>query len=260
MKVRYALCFLFCWSALALQAQMRVDRAEGRWEVSRDITPAQAEQRALFEAKREAMRLAGIPERVNAMSLNIQLADSLYFDQFTTGISTLQILGQVKVIRQEINREYDPGSGRVAITAVITADVLPPSEETQMPPFQLNGLNGTYRTGEQVRFSLTPGAPCYFHLFVFDTTGGTCFYPNAYEKRVCFQPDSTYSFPLNRLIAYHIDKGNASAQYEQNIVIAVATRQDVPFRGEVTVHRLFDWLYSIPPDQRVEDYYSFLVE
>lgn len=248
------------WLPVVLSSQIRVDRAEGHWEVSRDITPAQAEQRALFEAKREALRQAGIPERVSVVSLNIQTADSLYFDHFFTEISTLQILAQVKVLHQEISRAYNTASGRIIVTAVITADVLPPSEEMQLLPFHLSGLNHSYRSGENLRFSLTAGSACYFHFFVFDTNGGSCFFPNNYEKRLCFQPDTTYAFPLNHLLAYTIDKGNTAVRYEQNIVIAVATRTDVPFRGEVTVHNLFDWLYSIPPDQRVEAYYSFLVE
>ncbi len=260
MKRLFLLILCAACLPVAASAQIRVDSAEGRWEISRDITPAQAEQRALFEARREALRLAGIPERINAVSLHIQTADSLYFEPFFTEISSLQLMAQVKVIRQELRRDYLPASGRVMVTAVITADVLPPAETAQILPFHLGGLNHSYRSGESVRFSLTPGSPCYFHFFVFDTSGGDCFYPNAYEKRMCFQPDTTYTFPLNRLLAYTIDRGTLSARYEQNVVIAVATLQDIPFRGEVTVHALFNWLFSIPPSQRTEAYYSFLVE
>lgn len=260
MKLIYLLVCCLTGLPVWLSAQTRVERAEGRWEVSRDITPAQAEQRALFEAKREALRLAGVPEKVNALTLHIQTADSLYFDHFFTEVNTLQVLAQVKVIRQEIKREFDPASGRMIAIAVITADVLPPSETTQMLPFHIEGLNNTYRHGDLVNFTLIPGSPCYFHFFVFDTKGGDCFYPNAYEKGTYFQPDSSYVFPRNRLLAYSIEKENQTARYEQNIVIAVATLRDIPFRGEVNVHNLFDWLYSIPPEQRMEEYFSFLVE
>ncbi len=254
------LWILLCCLPSVLPAQIRVDHAEGQWEVSRDITPDQAEQRALLEAKRKALQLAGIPENINALILSLNTVDKLNFEYVFTQISTLQILAQVKVLKEDIYRDYDPATGRLIIRAVIAAEVLPPSKETQMAQFTLSDLKYSYRAGDQVRFSLTPGVSCYFHFFVFDTTGGTCFYPNTYEKRICLQPDTTYAFPLNQLLEYSIDRKNHSARYEQNIVIAVATLRDLPFRGEVTVPCLFDWLYTIPPHERVEAYYSFLVE
>ena len=58
-----ALC-IFSFSASYANEVVRVRKAVGRWEVSDDITPKQAEEKALNEAKKEALRMAGVMENV----------------------------------------------------------------------------------------------------------------------------------------------------------------------------------------------------
>ena len=55
---------LFSLSFTYANEVVRVRKAVGRWEVSDDITPKQAEEKALNEAKKEALRMAGVMENV----------------------------------------------------------------------------------------------------------------------------------------------------------------------------------------------------
>lgn len=258
MKLVCLLFFLFRIGMLP--AQVKVARAEGRWEVSRDITPARAGQLALLEAKREALRLAGVPEEVRSATLSIQMADSLYFDDLHTEISTLQINGLVKVTGQQIDDFYDPLSGRITKIAIISAEVSLLSQRDASFTFLFSGLNSTYRNNESFHFSFASAQSCFLHLFVFDNAGGTLLYPGYYEKADTLYPGTRYLFPRNKLVEYTIEKISSSATYEQNVLLAVVTKTNVPFNGEVTVHTVFDWLYRIPSDQRSEQYFSFLVE
>lgn len=57
-----------------------------------------------------------------------------------------------------------------------------------------------------------------------------------------------------------MEKGNYPVRYEQNILLVVATRKDIPFTGEVTVGNVLGWLRRIPEELRSEQYFSFLSE
>lgn len=57
---------VICFTASTLHAQkpVKVKGAQGRWQVSEEITLKQAEERAFMEAKKEALRKAGVMENV----------------------------------------------------------------------------------------------------------------------------------------------------------------------------------------------------
>lgn len=250
------LSFILC----SLYAQVRVDNATGIWEISRDITPAQAEQKALFEAKREAIRMAGIPEKINTSTFVIRTVDSLYLDHFQTEISTIQINTQVKVLQKEIRNEYDPQSQRLSKVVMITAEVFEELQTDRFSPFFLQGIKNSYRAGEQIRFSFQPTDTCFFYLFNFDPEEASLLYPNTYEESRPFLPGKTYDFPLNRLITYSVNKKDKNIRYEQNITLAVVTRKNVPFDRDVSITQVLEWLYAIPISERYEEVYSFLCE
>lgn len=144
--------------------------------------------------------------------------------------------------------------------AVISAEAAHHSSRAGSFLFTLTGLNQTYRNGESLRFSLTAGQDCYYHLFVFDADGVDQLYPGAYEERFLYKKGVEYTFPRNQWVAYSVEKGNRTARYEQNILLVVATRKDVPFTGEVTVGNVLGWLQRIPEELRSEQYFSFLSE
>lgn len=144
--------------------------------------------------------------------------------------------------------------------AVISAEAAHHSSRAGSFSFTLTGLNQTYRDGESLCFSLTAGQDCYYHLFIFDADGVEQLYPGVYEERSLYQKGVEYAFPRNQWVAYSVEKGNRPARYEQNILLVVATRKDVPFSGEVTVGNVLGWLRRIPEEFRSEQYFSFLSE
>lgn len=144
--------------------------------------------------------------------------------------------------------------------AVISAEAAHHSSRTGSFSFTLTGLNRAYRNGEALRFSLVAGQDCYYHLFVFDADGVEQLYPGIYEERSLYKKGMVYSFPRNQWVAYSVEKGNRPARYEQNILLVVATRKDMPFTGEVTVGNVLGWLRRIPEELRSEQYFSFLSE
>lgn len=144
--------------------------------------------------------------------------------------------------------------------AVISAEAAQHSSRSGSFSFTLTGLNNTYRAGESLRFSLTAGQDCYYHLFIFDAAGVDLLYPGEYEERSLFLKGVEYSFPRSQWVAYSVEKGNRPARYEQNILLVVATRDDIPYTGEMTVSSVLGWLRRVPEGQKSEQYFSFLSE
>lgn len=146
--------------------------------------------------------------------------------------------------------------------AVISAEVAQASSRTASFSFSLTGLNQSYQNGESLRFSLIAEQDCYYHLFVFDADGVEQLYPGEYEKRSLYKKGVAYFFPRNQWVVYNVERGNrpARARYEQNILLVVATKKDIPFVGEVTVSSVLRWLKQIPEEMRSEQYFSFLSE
>jgi hypothetical protein len=77
---------LFACSLYADNDVVRVRKAVGRWEVSGDITVAQAEERAFMEAKKEALRKAGIMENVWSVMGQISSSDGEKFSEVMPNI------------------------------------------------------------------------------------------------------------------------------------------------------------------------------
>ena len=144
--------------------------------------------------------------------------------------------------------------------AVISAEAAQNTDRPQSFSFSLEGLKQAYRSGEALNFSLQADQDCYYHLFVFDADGVKHLYPGEYEPSVCYKKGQKYTFPRNQWVAYSIEKGNRSTRYEQNILLVVATRKEIPFKGEESVSKVLEWMRSIPEDLRSDHYYSFLSE
>ena len=144
--------------------------------------------------------------------------------------------------------------------AVISAEAVQSPSRGGSFSFSLTGLDQAYRNGESLRFSLIAEQDCYYHLFVFDADGVEQLYPGAYEEISLYKKGVEYFFPRNQWVAYSVEKGNYPVRYEQNILLVVATRKDIPFTGEVTVGNVLGWLRRIPEELRSEQYFSFLSE
>ena len=87
-KLFVVAAFLLGCSLYAENDVVRVRKAVGRWEVSGDITVAQAEERAFMEAKKEALRKAGIMENVWSVMGQVSSSKGEKFSEAYSSVST----------------------------------------------------------------------------------------------------------------------------------------------------------------------------
>ena len=91
---------------------VRVRKAVGRWEVSDDITPKQAEEKALNEAKKEALRMAGVMENVWSVFGQVTADNGTEFTEAYSSVSMLAISGMVNVTDKKVEDIWDEGLKR----------------------------------------------------------------------------------------------------------------------------------------------------
>ena len=229
----------------------RVRNITGRCEVTRDISLAQAEERALEDAKLNAMRKAGVSERLWSVTGLINEDDGSEFSQVLSRMTTLEVNGLITV--KEVNYSEETIDGRRYAVATIDADVKIVDTEVDLTfQMEVDGLKNVYGNGEAMSFKVCIyGHDAYLTIFWFDDNGGSLIYPSEFDSRMQFRKNAEYTFPLNQGIEYVMEKLDKSHKMETINFIAVATKRDIPFlEKDITFDSVLKWLYSIPADER----------
>ncbi len=245
--------FVTACSVFQANAQSQTKRVRGitgRCEISRHITLEEAEQKALQDAKTNALRKAGVPEKLWTVTGLISQDDGSEFSQVLSRMTTLQVDGFINIRDVQYSEEVIDGK-RYAI-AVIDADVRRGGEIDPTFVLDVNSLETIYKDGEVLTFNTRIyGHDAYLHLFWFDETGGSVIYPNQYEAKKLFHKEADYKFPTNENMEYIMEKQDKSKKFETINLIMVATKRDIPFiESNITFESVLKWIYAIPADER----------
>ena len=229
----------------------RVRNITGRCEITRDISLSQAEQKALEDAKINAMRKAGVSERLWSVTGLINEDDGSEFSQVLSRMTTLEINGLITV--RDVVYSEEVIDGRRYAVATIDADVKLVDTKVDLTfQMEVNGIKGVYESGENMTFTVKLyGHDAWLRVFWFDESGGMLLYPSSYDSDAPLKKDKEYAFPLNPSIDYVMEKLDKSHKMETINIIAVATKRNIPFiEDAVTFDSVLKWLYTIPADER----------
>lgn len=100
---------------------------------------------------------------------------------------------------------------------------------------------------------------CYLKIFVFDPSCGFRVYPNRYEDDRCFRSGDVFHFPSECDVEYVLTK-NGRDNWENNVMLIVATREKIPYTGKADYESVLEWLFEIPLRDRVEVWHNFVIE
>jgi hypothetical protein len=275
MKIKTIITFLAIFISLTVSGQKEgksktIKGVQGRYEISLEISEAQARERALGEAKREALRRGGISENVWSVFGLITAQDGEKFSEVYSEMSMLAQNGLVNLIS---NPQYsiviDPTDNKRYAVATIDAQVKEGEQPDNTYQLVVNGVDPVYKVGDKMRFSLKPIAhDSYFHVFWFDNDGtGSMIYPirlTTKDGRIIEEPlrlipkDHTLSLPCGDSgykINYRITKTNPANATETINVIVVATKKEYRYLSEeVTFESLMKWIFNISPSERTVYY------
>lgn len=248
---------------LFAQKVIEVKGIKGIAYINGDVSPNQAKLQAINEAKLNALKAAGIGENIKSYQLLFSSEDNKDFSQFFSSeiqselqgaIQSYSVQNQVTVQKNELELYVE-----VTINAsVIKYDVKPDvTFDTN-----IEGLKAVYNNDDNLSFTLKTTKESYLSIFCISDTDATLLFPNSYEKQFKIEPKKEYTFPSKTMdYQLHTDlKTN-----ETNRLIFVFTKTDVPFIKMnsdqiTTADAIFNWIYSIMPDQRKVEYHTLLIQ
>lgn len=248
---------LICTGSVFTQNKKRNIRAEGKYHIEQHLTLAQVKEKALFEAKKNALRKAGIGDQVTSTTF-VFTSDSGDNDEFIeeyNQIGTILIGGMV-VVKDEKIDEIPDNHG--FINAEILCDVYDNQQQDLEFALKISDIEHIYKNNDKITFSVMPTKDCFLRFFWFDNTGlgtGGLIYPYISEeyndKDVLYKANSINNFPPSA-IDYFAEK-HTQESLEKNIIFIVGTKKQIPFVGQsVNYNSFFRWYNEIPSDEKTK--------
>lgn len=248
---------------LLAQKTVHLKGIKGQAFISGDISPNQAKQLAINDAKINALKAAGIGENINSYQLLFNSQEKNEYSQFFTSDIQSEIQGAVEsfdIINQTTIRKSDI---ELYIEVTIDASVIKydTKSDTNFDVF-VDGIKGVYNNNDKLTFGVKTSKPCYLTIFNISDTEATLMFPNNFEKNNLFNPLKTYQFPIAQ-VDYILE--TEMKDKEVNRLIFVFTKTSVPFIKMnddqlTTSDAIFSWIYNIMPDQRKVEYRSIVIQ
>jgi hypothetical protein len=248
-------------SAASLHAQEKksVKDVQGRWAVGGDVTLKEAEERALLEAKKEALSRAGVMENVWSVFGQITQENGTEFQEAYSQMNVLAIGGLVNITKKKVEEVWDETSRSLFKVVTIDATVQKDEKVDKAYALEVKGIATLYQAGEALRATLkVHGTDSYLKIFWFDGKGGSLLYPNDYEGNILLKAGKEYPVPLTDKVDYLMEK--QSRDSEKINMMVVATKENIPFTGKVTYENVLKWVYAISNDRRCAFYDMILIK
>ena len=250
-----AICVLEIKNSLA--QKIHVDKVKGEWIVSNDITLKQARDKAIEEAKIEALRKAGVPELISNYTAFFKSENGKRQSDLFESISSTDVFGEISdfEIVQEEKKVND--FGNIVISIWIDANVQI-HKELKDPSLgcDVKGIKPVYLSTEKLTFNFSPWKDCYLKVFILSENEGSQLYPSRYERQQLFTAGNPISFP-GKGFNYEV---LTEKEEEMNHVIFLVTKIDVPFREKETPQNILKYISSISPNQKSIKNFSIIIK
>jgi hypothetical protein len=236
--------------------KIKIDRVEGVAVGGETESVLEVKQRAINEAKINALKEAGISENIKTYTDYFQSeTDEQYEELFASNIFT-NIQGAVKEIEiLDVKNEFTT-EGSLRVKVVISCVVLKYlTNEDLTFDFWVEGVKPNYNHNDRLEFAFKPASDGYLKSFIFTKDEAYQLFPNDYENSRLFEKNQQYEFPLEP-INYILETSHRSQMHR---IVFVFLKEDIPYTRKVEYDQIFDWIFSIPPDVREVKSYSFTV-
>ncbi len=229
--------------------------------VSLDLAPDQIKEKALVEAKRDALIKAGVAESIAVSDFLYTFEDNEKFQEIFQAFTSTETGGEVIVDKITENRSVNEFNALV-ITVEIEATVFVHDEkEDPTLNIKIEGIEDNYKNGEYLKFTVTAGTDGYLKIFNVTEDYNSLLYPYLDEKVAFYSDDPKFmlkalqktTFPVNKAIpdGYLMEITKPEKNKEFNLLIFVFTRENIAFLEDGSdMKKIMEWIYSIPMDKR----------
>ena len=216
----------------------------------------QVTERAVNEAKIQALKEAGIEENISSFTDYFQSEHNNNFEElFTTDILS-DIRGAVKNIEIVDTDKSFNEFGNVVVAVKINCTVVKYLSNRDLTfDVWVEGVGKFYNNDSKLIFKVKPTKDCYVNIYIFNEREAYKLFPNEYEQSIRLNANTVYTFPSYK-VDYWLDTQNES---EAHRMIMVFTKDKIPYTGKIEYKEIIDWVFSIPPDMRVIKTFGFSV-
>lgn len=250
------ICLLVAFDSMS-QKKHKVKSVKGEWVISNDITIPQAREKAIVEAKLEALRQAGVPELISESNLSYVSESENGMNNLFESITNADIFGEIsefKIVKEEKkindlgNFIYDVW---IDATVVIHKELKDPGFG-----FDVKGIKSSYDSPDALSFSVAPWKDGYIRIFIVSEDEGTQLYPSKFEQQTLLIAEKEIVFP-SKGFKYEIF---TEKKTEINYLIILLTKQDIPFKEKETPQNILRFISSINPSQKTLKTFSLLIK
>lgn len=238
-----------------------------------DISIKSAFEKAVNEAKMEALRKAGVTENVSASDIMTSSDSGTGFKEEMNSFVSVEINGAVLNDTILEKKSFTNQFGNLVVQVLINVDVI--KYESRSDPsfnFKVDGVKEYYENGDLMNFSFLPFSDGYLKIFnVNDSESFVVFpfsstdYPflnDTIDRK--FKPNIKINFPVNKLMGDPATKQvgyslSTEVAREHNYLIFVFTKENIPFQGNLNYKSVLNWIYRISPDQRKVQFFDFVI-
>lgn len=263
MRIIYTLCLIIillisniCVIAQNKHKEIHLKEIHGNAIGNDNESPKQVTQRAINNAKIEALKQAGIEENITSYTDFFQSENNNEYEElFSTDILS-DIRGAVKNVEIVDSKNTFNDFGKIQSDVVINCTVIKYFTEKDLSfDVWVDGVGLFYQNETNLIFTVKPAQNAYANMFIINETEAFQLFPNSVEKPFLLEKDQEYKFPT--YLADYILTTNKKS--EAHRLIMVFTKEIIPYTGEVKYKPIIDWIFSIPPDMRVIKSFSFHV-
>ena len=213
-------------------------------------------QRAINEAKVEALKQAGVAENIASFSDYFQSEDNEKYEELFTSDILSDIRGSVKDIDVlETKKSFDQ-TDCLKVEVLINCTVVKYLTEKDITfDVRVDGVGMFYQNETNLKFVVKPSKDSYVKIFIFSETEAFQLFPNEYELSYLLTTNKQHYFP-SETMDYTLVSNKKS---EIHRMIMVFMKEDIPYTNDVEYKKIIDWIFSIPPDMRVIKSFGFSV-
>ncbi len=252
------LLVLLPFSATA-QKKIKVRNIQAIQRVEANITPNQAVDMALQEAKREAIRRAGIPEKVWSILGQITDSKNTKLIETYSEMSAITLNGLVAITSQDVQNIWEEETQTLIKKVTIDAEIIEEQEPDASFGIEVKGMEQIYQEGDKLSFDVhIHNRDAYIKIFWFNSQEGMMVFPIANNENKLFKANSTQVFPREG-VSYKLIKRDKGVEQEEVNIVIVATKENLPFIGDVSFESVIRWIYKIPASKRVSHHSRFII-
>lgn len=219
-------------------------------------TLLQVKARAINDAKINALKKAGIAENISSYSDFFKSENKNNYDEIFTSDILSDIRGAVKDIEEvKVSKSFTE-TGVFKVDVIINCIVLKYTSKKDLTfGAWIDGFGMYYKNHDYLKFKIKSSKDAYLKVFVFSETDAYVLFPNDYEESFQLKSNKEYIFPVGN-VDYELETTKSK---EIHRAIIVLTKDDIPFTEEVKYKNIVDWIFTIPPDQRIIKTFGFSV-